>query len=347
MKHFYLRLVPVLFLLIFGMPALAQQTSYDRKYYTSYERQITGRFYFSRKFTTMVFRNRGEDYTLRYRPNTTLNMGVGATYRWATLNLAYGFGFLNPDNERGKTRYLDLQFHGYGRKITIDVLGQFYRGFYLAPKGRAAAGNEYYRRPDLRVKIVGATVQYVVNHRQFSYRASFLQNEWQRQSAGTFLLGAELYAGSVTADSTIVPAAVDAALAATDINTLRFVEFGPNAGYAYTYVYKQHFFVTGAASVSLDVGINTTRDIRGKNTDVGISPNTLFRVSGGYNSATWAISLLYVTSAMRLARNGTESGTLLRSGNVRLNFVYRFKPGKRVREYLEVIDDVDKEMKQK
>ncbi len=116
-------------------------------------------------------------------------MGIGATYRWATLNLAYGFGFLNPDRGRGKTKYLDLQFHGYGRKFSIDVLGQFYNGFYLTPRGTGTTHGTYYQRPDIEVGAVGASAQYIFNYRKFSYRAAFLQNEWQKRTAGTFLLG--------------------------------------------------------------------------------------------------------------------------------------------------------------
>ncbi len=231
--------------IMLSLHAHAQTTATptDTTYYQPYTRQVTGRFYFSRKFTSLVWQNRRGDYTLRYRPNTTLNMGVGATYKWATLNLAYGFGFLNPDRGRGKTRYLDLQFHSYGRKISVDVLGQFYRGFYLAPKGRAMPHEtEYYQRPDLRVNILGATVQYVFNFRKFSYRAAFLQNEWQKRSAGTPLVGVEFYAGSVKSDSTITPAAIDTTAAALGIDKFRFAEIGPNIGYAYTYVYNKHFF---------------------------------------------------------------------------------------------------------
>src|SRR5690606_14649801 len=87
----------------------------DSSYYVSYENQLTGRLYFSKKYTSFRYFDTEEDIALRYFPNTTLNMGVGATYKWATLNLGFGFGFLNPDNGRGDTRYLDLQGHFYGR----------------------------------------------------------------------------------------------------------------------------------------------------------------------------------------------------------------------------------------
>lgn len=333
------RIIAVVIIVSMSGPACAQSGDSTSAYYISYERQISGRFYFSRKFTSLLLRNRDNDILLRYKPNTTLNMGVGATYKWATLNLAYGFGFLNPDHGRGKTRYLDLQFHSYGRKVTVDVLGQFYRGFYLSPKGQATEPNEYYRRPDLRVRAAGASVQYIFNHKRFSYRASFLQNEWQKRSAGTFLIGVELFAGNVAADSSLIPTAVNAT--DVDIRRVRFIEFGPNAGYAYTYVYKEHFFLTGAGSLSLDVGFNTLINDERKSRATGINPNTLFRFSGGYNSDVWAVSMLYTSSAMRLASRNLEAGTLLRTGNVRLIFTYRFRPGKKVREYLKVIDEAD------
>jgi hypothetical protein len=318
----------------------------DTAYYQPYPNKVTGRFYFSRKFTTLIVRNGTKDYELRYRPRTTLNMGVGATYKWATLNLAYGFGFLNPEHGRGKTRYLDLQFHSYGRKFTIDLVGSFYTGFYLAPKGTAMANEaEYYLRPDLKINAGGVTVQYIFNHGKFSYRAAFLQNEWQRRSAGTLLAGLEVYTGSIQADSTMIPTVVDRETAATELKEMRFFELGPSLGYAYTYVYKRHFFVTGAGSISLSAGFNTYYDHEGKARATGITPNTLFKVFGGYNSSSWAVSLLYISNAQSLARNNDERAVRLNTGNVRLNFVYRFKPSKRAKRVLKVVDDVEDGMK--
>lgn len=334
---------PVVIISLLGCADAHAQYDSDTAYYLSYEKQVTGRFYFSRKFTALVLRDGG--HTLRYRPNTSLNMGVGATYRWATLNLGYGFGFLNPERGRGDTRYLDLQFHSYGRKITVDVLGQFYRGFYLAPKGRAAAAeNDYYLRPDLAVNMWGGTIQYVVNHERFSYRAAFLQNEWQKKSAGSLLVGLEIYAGNVTADSTLVPTAIDHSAALLNVNTVRFFEAGPSAGYAYTFVYRRNFFFTGAASLSLDVGTNTFRDREGKDRITGVSPNSLFRFSTGYNSGVWSVNCLYVSNVLRLAQNDRGRSLALNTGNFRVNLVYRFRPGKKIKKYLDVIEEVEDEV---
>ena len=331
------------FLLIFTLTICNMrfaQAQHDSTYYVSYEDQITGRFYFSKKYTSLKFRDRDEDYNLTYRPNTTLNMGVGATYQWATLNLAYGFGFLNPERGKGKTKYLDLQFHTYTRKLIIDMFGQFYEGFFLTPKSTNNTNSEYYLRPDLNVNQIGASVQYILNHKKFSYRASFLQSEWQKKSAGTFIFGAEVYGGRVKADSTIIPTMVNSEEADRDIELLRFFEFGPNAGYAYTWVVREHFFLTGSASISLDYGESTISDKNGNRTEKGISPNTFLRFFGGYNSNRWAISLIYVTNVVSLATGDVDRQIILNTGNFRINYIYRFAPSKKAKKRLQVIDQV-------
>ncbi|MBE9517967.1 MAG: DUF4421 family protein [Bacteroidetes bacterium] len=38
---------------------------------------------------------------------------------------------------------------------------------------------------DLRTNIIGLNVQYLFNSERYSYKASFLQNEFQKRSAGS------------------------------------------------------------------------------------------------------------------------------------------------------------------
>src|SRR5918993_3497745 len=318
-------------------PLHAQQDStfQDSTYYVSYEKLLTTRFYFSKKYTSLKFRDIEKNFNLTYRPNTTLNMGVGATYRSFTLNLAYGFGFLNPERGEGKTKYLDLQFHTYTRRFVIDVFGQFYRGFFLTQNSTNSPDTEYYLRPDLTVNQIGASVQYMLNHKKFSYRASFLQSEWQKKSAGTFIFGLETYGGKVEADSSIIPKFVNNEQASREITELRFFEFGPNAGYAYTLVIKKHFFLTASASVSLDFGQNTVFDQTGTVKSFGVSPNSFFRFFGGYNSSKWALSVIYVTNSVRLATGSFDRRTILDTGNFRVNYVYRFEFHGKVKRFLD------------
>jgi len=301
-------------------------------HYQSYDRQITVRTFLSNKYTNLRFR--GDNYSLLYRPLTSYNLGIGFTYQWLTLNVGYGFHFLNPNLDRKDTRAIDLQFHPYGRKIAIDVLGQFYRGYRLP-------SHDDLLRSDIRVNVVGATVQYIFNHDQFSYRAAFLQSEWQKQSAGSWLAGFELYSGGVKGDSSMIP---DAVLREDKLKKVRFVEVGPNVGYAYTYVYNEHFFATGSASISLDLGFNASTTEAEKHKVSGFSPNTLFKLFAGYNSSKWAITAIYLNNGIRLSRSLDDNQVALATGNFRIHLAYRLKPGKRARQLLEPVDRLKNEL---
>lgn len=314
---------------------------HDSTYYESYPTKITARYYFSEKFTSL--RVRDTKYNLNYRPNTHLNMGVGATLGGATLNLAYGFKFLNPDNGHGKTHYLDLQFHNYGQKVIVDFFGQFYRGFYLDPKGNAApSGDQYYLRPDLKVNQIGGSVQYVLNHDKFSYRAAFLQNEWQKKTAGTWIIGFEIYTGRIRADSSIIPTVKSGIKSDPRRDRVRYFEVGPNGGYAYTYVFDEHYFVTASGSLSLDFGTTSLDDGTTKENKQGISPNTFLRFVVGYNSSRWGWNFLYINNSVRLANN-VNRDIILNTGNFRLNLNYRFSLSPKALSFLKRVKQKAKE----
>lgn len=309
----------------------------DSTYYASYDKIITGRFYFSQKYTSYQYRDDADAIRIRYKPNTTLNMGVGATYNWATLNLAYGFGFLNRDEAKGKTKYLDLQTHLYGRKLIIDAFGQFYSGFYVRKDEIQEGASGYYLRPDIKVRYLGASGQYLFNHKRFSYRASFLQSEWQKKSAGSLLAGIEFFLGRSKADSSIVPAVIRGQANEIDLNQVDFFDIGPNIGYIYTFVFKKHFYITGQATISLDYGIHTFR-MNGENVRSStFSPNSSFSFFTGYNSKTWALSFIFVNKNISIA-SGEDQNVDFNTGNLRFNIVHRFVPrGKTKRVLKEVI----------
>jgi len=297
---------------------------YDTSYYNSYETQLTARFYFSKKYTAFRFYDKEDDVLLKYFPNTNLNMGVGATYKWATLNLAYGFGFLNPTDNKGKTEYLDLQCHIYGRRFLIDLLGQFYSGFFLRNQDLRDANGNYYIRPDIKVYQMGASAQYMTNYRKFSYRAGFLQNEWQKKSAGTMLLGWQLIWGRGLADSTIVPTAISQIPSDPQHQQLTFVETGPSIGYAYTLVIKKHFFIMGSATMIISFGSSVIEGAESVRSSSFI-PNFSFKTFAGWNSKHWAISLTFTNEMVNISADENNQTFSLNTGNLRLNFVRRFK----------------------
>lgn len=299
-----------------------QAADIDTNFYQAYWQMVTARVYMSQKYTTFTMKAASALSDLHYRPNTTLNLGIGATYRWFTLNLGYGFGFLNKDTEKGETKYLDLQCHIYGRKTSTDLLGQFYKGMYLFPQGTGTTTpNHWYLRPDMKITELGVVSYWILNWRHFSYPAALVQNAWQKKSAGSFLIGLELYYGLTKADSAFVPLTLQEHYKQRGISKMAYMSAGPGIGYAYTLVIAKHFYVlagiTSALSVSflkewnMEVAANTQR----------ISPNFSVRGGIGYNSEKLNISAMAVNNSIHMEGHGPYA---LRTGNIRFNIAYRF-----------------------
>lgn len=326
-----------------GSSAYGQQAEEEEnEYFEAFEEELISRFYFSRKYVALGIHDQEQDQYYRYEPNSTLNMGVGATWKWLTLNLALGWPFLNPDRGQGHTRYLDLQAHAYPKKFIIDFFGEFYEGYHLLPQGTLVPpGENYYTRPDMVVTKIGANVQYLFNYDKLSLRASFLQNEWQKKSAGSFLLGFEMYGGRAIDDTALLPLRV-LGDESRNFRTMRFFDFGPNAGYAYTWVIKERFFVTAVASASLGAGYSFLEgEAPGdRNTEWGISPNVFLRGFAGYNYKKWSLNVNYVHNRVRLVPNQGFSSSVM-TGNYRLNLIYRFVPGPSLKKRLNIVDIVD------
>ncbi|RYY54067.1 MAG: DUF4421 domain-containing protein, partial [Chitinophagaceae bacterium] len=321
-----------------AIPSSAQRRdSFDTAYYKTYPRQVTGRIFFSQKYTRVNLDAPGS--TLKYSPNNPFAIGIGATYGIATLNIGVGLPFATNEDLKGKTKTLDLQSHIYARKWVVDLYGQFYKGYYLNPRGKAAAGNDYYIRPDMKVQVIGASAYHLFNSDRFSYRAGFLQNEWQKKSAGSFLLGGEIYAGRIQSDSALGPTTIDNQFGSLGIRQVNFFEIGPGAGYAYTFVLDQHWFLTASGTINADISFNKEKVSAGKEKQTSISPNFTLRGVAGYNSDNWSATVSWVEN--NLNTNGSNKREyLVRTGNFRVTVAKRFKPGRKLRKKLEVIDEL-------
>jgi len=316
---------------------------HDSSFYSSYRENLVARIYLSRKYTTLKLTPPGDHGVpvMKYRPNTTLNIGIGGTYRSLTLNIGVGINSFNPNKERGETHYLDLQAHFYARKWNFDLLGQFYRGYYLSPQGLAAPeGKNYYTRPDLRVQVGGIATYRALNDRRFSYQAGLVQNEWQKKSAGSILVGGEVYYGAFHADSTLVPANVDTSYAARGIQRVHFFEIGPGVGYGYTVVVKKHFFLLASATVHLALRYVREKEI-GKNADnIDFTPNFIFHAGFGYNSEKWDLSMLWVSNRTYIKGPASDYKYTIDAGNYRLIFAKRFTLNRKVKKVLQPINNL-------
>src|SRR4030095_10950489 len=126
----------LLFSLMIPSGLNAQNVSNDTSYYETFPNKLTARVYLSQKFLKFSIPSSTQE-DIEYKANTKMNLGMGVTYHNFSVNIFYGFGFLNNDTAKGKTKGLDLQLHLYPRRWAIDLLALFPKGYYL-PKGYAA-----------------------------------------------------------------------------------------------------------------------------------------------------------------------------------------------------------------
>ncbi len=217
------------------------------------------------------------------------------------------------------------------------MFGQFYHGFFLNPRGYASSNDElFYLRPDLKIIELGASYQHVFNNKRFSTRAAQLQNEWQKKSAGSFLLGGELYFGKVTADSSVYPSVIQ-----TDplpvVDQMNFYEIGPGIGYGYSLVIARHFFITAILSVNANYTV-TTYDGPGTAKSIsGFTPNSMVRAFTGYNSNRTAVALSFINSRVSLSSDKSRN-VAISTGNLRINYIHRFIPGPKTLRFLKNFD---------
>lgn len=329
--------------------ALIFDETHDSTFVVSYDRFITGRVYVSQKYTQLDIRDNRAKADLLYRPNTTVNLGAGATYGNFTLNIAYGFRFLNPEAGRGDTRWLDLQTRVYARKYIVDIYGQFYQGLFLRNTAQVVADpgileGPYILRDDIYLQQIGGAASYIFNNKRFSYRASFVQNEWQRKSAGSLLLGFEVYSGLARGDSSLIASSIitpelDEGM---EVKRMTFFEIGPSLGYAHTFVYQENWFFTGHLGLNIALGWLSEYDIDGLNRGLGVYPNLMSRFVLGYNSPKWFFGASYINNSLRIRSSFDGRRYVMDTGNVRINVAHRFVPGPGTKRYLKIVKDFEK-----
>src|SRR6186713_3666065 len=299
---------------------------HDTAYYETFPDKLAVRLYLSKKYVHLNFPSGGNAEDLEYKANPKLNLGAGITIKNISINLFNGFSFLNKNSdEKGKTKGFNFQVHLYPRKWAIDLLYVSPKGYHLEPAGMAGVpADKYYFREDVKTTFFGISAYQVPNKERFSYRAALLQTEWQKKSAGSIIYGGEIHHGTVQGDSAIIPALYSSKFPQAGINKINVVSFGPGAGYAYTLVMAQHFFITGSMVINLDVNFIREEDETRKEKNVSLNPSNVYKAAAGYNGRKWNISANWTGSSLSMQGSLTPDNYKFSSGNIRLVVAHKF-----------------------
>jgi hypothetical protein len=201
-------------------------------------------------------------------------LGVGISLKNTILSLNMGLPVsrtLNP--KAGKSDFMDIQFHNYGRYFIFDLFFQRYQGFYTE-------GEEVQDYPEMKVKRYGAEATYLFNGNKYSSRAAFTQGEKQKKSVGSLMAGVGVSYSRIDSD---IPLLNDEEYNLGEFN------FGFSAGYAYSWSINEKWLLSGA----LTAGIHA-----GRQKSWAVYPVSTARFSVGYNRPDWAISLLALNNSL-------------------------------------------------
>lgn len=295
-------LLLLLFNSLFGQFGLETFVSeeHDSTYYDDLDGMLTVKAFSAQKFSDFAFEDDLIKSALRYEANTTNSLGFGLNYKWIGVNFGYGFSFVNNDDELyGKTERFDLQTDFHLRKLTIRMYASRYQGYYLNNSYNVINDwqqHTYYKRPDIANASLGLTVNYIFNSKKYSNRAAYSHNEWQKKTAGSFFVGGSIFYNHLSADSSFTPTNIKDPdfFRGAQWDRNNYSALGANAGYVFTWVVHEHFFINAGLALGLAAGSTSIHPIQGeKISKFKLKANLINNFGMGYNSELFYVGIGY------------------------------------------------------
>ena len=312
-----------------------ERVQYDTNYVRSYKNELTTRVYLSRKQNGYALSEGLLSPWLRYKTNDNLLLGIGYTYTFLTVNLGVKMPFINNDDDiYGKSKYTDLTLHGIFRSLIVDLYLQWNSGYYISnPEDLVpdwGSQKVMPQRGDMRSNLIGLNVQYLFNSDRYSYKAAFVQNEFQKKSAGSPMAGVEAYWMLAMTDSAMIPPQIPPSGFISDapFNQVDIFNIGINGGYAYTFVWRETLFLSVSATLGLSGGSNQIHNsaISESHRDkITFGMTSSYRLALGYNSNQFYVGLSAIRFDMRNMVWEDKDWFSYGTGNIRLNVVRRFQ----------------------
>lgn len=218
----------------------------DTNYIGNYSDELAVKLQTLGKFNFLLLKDKSTNSSLRYIPVRDLRIGVGIAYKYFAFDINVGLG-LDRNSKIKDYRSFDFRARLYTSKQYLNAFLQYYQGYQISnfDKYPIQKDNPNSIRNDVRSIHLGLQYMYAFNYPKFSLKAPFVFNETQKKTAGSFVIGANFNLLTLDGDSSLVPESLKSefgnALQFQDLNNL---SLGLSIGYMYTYVFKEHYFVT-------------------------------------------------------------------------------------------------------
>ena len=287
------------------------------------------------------------DNTIKYSPNQKVKLGFGGNYKWIGLGFTLKSNWLNNDNNlKGNTKSTDLQVLIYTKSSVFDARLLSYEGYYIENptlfNPNWTDTMPYPIRPDIKTVSLNFSWLYAFNNKQFSYKAAFTQSQIQLKSAGSFLMGMSAYSNMFEADSSIVPSMYSSLInPESNLKTAANIGGVASFGYAYTWVFKQHYFATvsGITGLGLQLVYKGYENNSNDKLKFLLASRTQIRLAFGYNKPRYYTGFGFITDESAINESNETNKTTIKfsSGSFKIFYGRRFDISKKK----QVISDID------
>ena len=253
----------VLFFSILCISQLAN--AQDSAYKEAFPDKITFRLSLQSTSNNFTLRDKITRAKTEFIPNDKSYLGLSVLFRFLEVDFGYAPNFLseNKDNEDSKLITFNIRtFFGQFMQ-TVDFYKQ--KGFFIRTQNLTLPID------DLKTIKIGGTSSYIFN-RDFSFRAIGFQNEWQKESAGSFIPGISYYYTKFKLEDPVLENQLEHSFK---------LAVGP--GYYYNWVFDENFLISAGGTGGL--GFNLSKS-HGETSLTGLA-QLIFRMTGGYNSESF------------------------------------------------------------
>jgi hypothetical protein len=253
------------------------------------------------------------------KPKTNFALGLNITYNFINygskdtsldtkapvflgLSFAYkdygiSFSIAQPytyDNTPGKHVPFDADLVFYQKHWYEEASVRFYDDFFKT--------SEPFNMQFISGSLRG---EYIFNADNFSLQSAYALNRIQKHSAGSFILGGN-----------IRHSLIDSSDIGYYNNQQWIFSIGPNAGYSYTFVFRNYLFINLFLLCGTDIGLDFT------NTTILFSPYVIPKLVIGKHFKRWSMN--FIVGENLLAFVSGKRQDFFNSSGVKINFVVRF-----------------------
>ena len=268
----------------------------DSLFYSDLSDKLTVKFLVTRRVNRFTISDSAGATPTHFVPNEAISFGFGFNYKIFGLSASFIPIQAKNNGNYGNTQRLDLQANLFSKRIGIDLRTSYYKGFYIdnASQLNSNIGDEIYKRPDISTFSFGTDMYYIFNGDEYSFRSVLTNTQWQKRSAGTFFAGLRFLYFNVEGDTILAPLGIVNNLDPNKYSKrITAYSAGVVGGYAYTFVFKKYFFISGAIGPSINVIGGNSTGLSGNNFEPRSRERLGFtlRAGTGFNSKKYFAGL--------------------------------------------------------